>query len=316
MLYKRIVSNGKKISSLFRQLCFSSSFCFGNGSISRYLTVFKVKNGRKRKSPNREIILLPLLSSKNKLALITCLGSLIIFGLSACEEQHTGKTIEVKYAGALRNMMHKGDISAQISLSELADLENLYALGAISKLKGEIQIFDGQAWNTRVVGDSLIVDSSFAQSATLLVYAQVAQWNTIDIPNTIHTRKDLEQFIKQQAAEQGINTNAPFPFLLEGAFQSVDWHVINWKDGDMEHSHEKHIKSGLHGTLKDVSLQALGFYSERHKGIFTHHTAHTHIHMKTANKRIAGHIDELVVGEQVLLKLPVITDLKESILPK
>ncbi len=56
------LSNGKKISSLFRQLYFSSSFCFGNGSISRYLTVFKVKNGRKRKSPNREVILLPLLS--------------------------------------------------------------------------------------------------------------------------------------------------------------------------------------------------------------------------------------------------------------
>ena len=48
----------------------------------------------------------------------------------------------------------------------------------------------------------------------------------------------------------------------------------------------------------------LGFYSDSHHAIFTHHTTNMHMHVKTDNNEIAGHVDALVLGEGMILKLP------------
>lgn len=214
----------------------------------------------------------------------------------------------VQHAGALKNIMHKGDLSSNISLNELSDKKNLYALGAMTNLKGEIQIFDGIVYNSLVDADSLVIDNTFEKEAALLVYTQVEDWDSIPIPHNVVAHQDLEKFIAQQAKENGINTKAPFPFLLDGTFKSIEWHVINWKDGDTEHSHEKHIKSGLYGTLQDAVAQMLGFYSTKHKGVFTHHTADTHIHFKLNNQKISGHADNLELSNDVVLKLPKVSN--------
>ena len=54
---------------------------------------------------------------------------------------------KVEYKGALKNMMHKGDISAKADLKEIENLEHIYALGALENLKGEIQIIDSKPFN-------------------------------------------------------------------------------------------------------------------------------------------------------------------------
>ena len=83
----------------------------------------------------------------------------------------------------------------------------------------------------------------------------------------------------EQADKNGVNLNKPFPFLISGTAKSFDWHVINWKDGDTIHSHEKHINSGLNGTKRNSSVSLLGFYSGSHHTIFTHHSTNMHIHV-------------------------------------
>jgi len=198
---------------------------------------------------------------------------------------------EVKYFGTLKNMMHKGDISAQTDLIDLESTEHLYAIGALENLKGEIQIIDGESFNTLVLDSAISFDKSFDKKATLLVYATVEKWNTLEIPNEIGTYEELENHIASIAKQNGINVNKPFPFMIEGTAKSIDWHVINWKDGDTEHSHEKHVNSGLHGTIENRDVELLGFYSDSHHAIFTHHTTNMHIHVKTIDNEIAGHLD-------------------------
>ena len=96
----------------------------------------------------------------------------------------------------------------------------------------------------------------------------------------------------------------PFPFLIEGTPESFDWHVINWPEGDTEHSHEKHIKSGLNGSIESTPVEMLGFYSNAHHAIFTHHTTNMHIHVKTTDNSLAGHVDGLTLGTGMILKIP------------
>ncbi|MBT5932104.1 MAG: decarboxylase [Flavobacteriales bacterium] len=227
-------------------------------------------------------------------AFLTCLISSMGFSQVALVEYH----------GALKNMMHKGDITAKADLSDLKKTEHLYALGALENLKGEIQIFDSKPYNTMVDGKALMFDQSFSKKATLLVYASVSEWNNIVIPNNVVTYEQLEAFIKQEAVKNRIDTDAPFPFLIEGTAKSFDWHVIDWKEGDTEHSHKKHISSGLNGTVRKRQVEMLGFYSNAHHAIFTHHTTNMHIHVKTTDNKIAGHVDDLTLGKGMLLKLP------------
>lgn len=211
---------------------------------------------------------------------------------------------EVKYFGALKNMMRKGDISAQADLVDFEGEEHLYAIGALENLKGEIQIIDGESFNTLVQDNSISFDKSFKKKATLLVYAIVEKWNTFKIPDEVRTYEELENYVAFIAKQNGINVNKPFPFLIEGTAKSFDWHVINWKDGDTEHSHKKHINSGMHGTIENREVDLLGFYSNSHHAIFTHHTTNMHIHIKTIDDEIAGHCDGLKLGKGMRLKLP------------
>ena len=232
----------------------------------------------------------------------------IIIGtfVSLSTDPATDPNFIVEYKGALKNMMHKGDISAKADLLELKETEHLYALGALENLKGEIQIFDSKSFNTSVIDSSLSFDNSFDKKATLIVYASVAKWKSISIPDNIVSYEQLEDYIKKSAERNHININKPFPFLIEGKAKSFDWHVINWKDGDTEHSHQKHINSGLHGTLENREVDLLGFYSDSHHAIFTHHTTNMHIHVKTNDNKIAGHVDGLILGAGMILKLPAV----------
>ena len=230
---------------------------------------------------------------------------MIIFAAFSCATTpDTDDNFKVEYKGALRDMMHKGDISAKADLTDFKNTENFYALGAVESLKGEILVLDSKPFVSSVKDQKLTISNSFDHYATLLVYASVGKWTSSAIPDNITTYDDLENHIEQIAKETGINIDKPFPFLIHGIANSFDWHVIDWKDGDTEHSHEKHIRSGPHGTLTNQDVEILGFYSNSHHAIFTHHSTNMHLHIKTTDNKISGHLDGLTLGQGMTLKLP------------
>jgi len=247
---------------------------------------------------------------KNLHAPSTWLLAIASILLSACSQTEASpKTsidsspeFEVQWAGALKNMMHMGDLSAKANLADLADTEHLYALGAVANLKGEILIMDGDVMVSSVIEDALIIDNSYDNEACLLVHATVGNWISVLIPENVLTKDQLETFVCSSAAANDIDTTAPFPFLLNGHLSAMDWHVINWPEGDTEHSHEKHVASGLQGTLHDVDAAILGFYSNSHHAIFTHHTTNMHMHVSTGE--IAGHLDDVTLATGCILQLP------------
>ena len=200
--------------------------------------------------------------------------------------------------------MHKGDISAQADLADFQNTAHFYALGAVEKLKGEILILDSKPFISSVQDQELAISNRYDHQATLLVYASVDAWSSFEVPDSVSTYEELEQYIEQVAAKNGINTNEPFPFLLSGGVESCDWHVIDWPEGDTEHSHQKHIQSGLNGTITDQKVEILGFYSNSHHAIFTHHSTNMHLHVKTVDNNIIGHVDGMTLGQGMRVNVP------------
>lgn len=233
----------------------------------------------------------------------------LLFGLItlfACSNPRPQVTpIDVQHAGALRQMMHQGDISPKADLKELENTPHVYALGALAELKGEVLIWDGKPLMAQAVDGEVAVRGSFDHEAALLVYSAVAEWYEVGVPDSVQSYAQLESYVEFAAKELGINTEKPFPFLVEGRVVRADWHVIDWLEGDTVHSHQKHVTSGPHGQLENEELQVLGFYSKHHHAIFTHHSTNMHLHGKTTDNAWAAHIDDIELMAGGVLKLPV-----------
>jgi len=210
----------------------------------------------------------------------------------------------VEYYGALRATIQQADISANADLSEFKERENLYALGAFENLKGEILILDGESFSTQAINDEVQFIDPFEEKANLLVTARVESWEAIDLPGDIQTMEDLQNVIEETADRHGLDIDQPFPFIIEGEFGEIEWHVLDWPEGDNEHTHQKHRTSGPNGVLESQSAKILGFWSDSHHGVFTHHSTNLHMHFVTEDETLAGHLDGLANGEGLTLYLP------------
>ncbi len=227
---------------------------------------------------------------------------LMIFGLAACSDApRSSWEDQVEHLGTLRAIMHQNDVTPKTFLDQLNNRDSLYALGAVAYLKGEILMLGGE---TIIAGTdtsgSVTISGDPETGACLMVAARVGSWSEIAIPDEVTTQQGLEEYIVAVADQWGINTAQPFPFRLEGRFKTMDWHVVNWENGDTEHSHQKHIESGPHGTLTEVDAILLGFRSTKHTGIFTHYDSDFHMHMVLDDRSLAGHVDGFIPGKLTL----------------
>jgi len=42
---------------------------------------------------------------------------------------------------------------------------------------------------------------------------------------------------------------------------------------------------------QDADVELIGFWSDRHQGIFTHKGTHVHVHGRTGDGKLSGHVD-------------------------
>lgn len=227
-----------------------------------------------------------------------------LLSLYGCQEQKTASVDGVESAGALHEIM-SGDLNAKMSLDELKGIPNLYALGAVEGLKGEIQIINSKPYVSRVSPQIMDVDTTFTANAAMIVYAQVPEWKEISIPKAILTMKQFDSFLFHTAAKEGLDNTKPIPFLIEGYVRKIDWHVVDWdQNSNTQHSHENHRLTGMMGTTVQEKATILGFYSKNHSGVYIPHDVNWHMHFVSENEKVAAHIDDLLLGEYMTLKLP------------
>jgi len=210
----------------------------------------------------------------------------------------------VQHFGELKKIMKQNDLSAHINFLDYKNNNHIYSLGALKNLEGEFIVLDGEPYIIEVENENVVIKSDFDFKASLAVLVEVKKWKEIPIPQNIRTKSDFENFLYKQAKIEGISIEKPFPFLVEGLISSISWHVVNWNIEDEEHSHEKHVKSGPNGTNINESVTLLGFYSDQHHGVFTHHSTNIHLHFIRNDKKLGGHVDDFVLGVSMILKLP------------
>jgi acetolactate decarboxylase len=204
---------------------------------------------------------------------------------------------DVIVVGAMKNVMWKGELGGMINLDTISNRKGLYGLGPQSFLTGELLINDGKSYLSRVTSDSTMeVKKIFEVSAPFFVYANVNDWEEINLPSNIKTIQDLEKFIEGKI----IGTKRPFAFKLIGKVSKAIIHIQNLPEGTKVSSPEEAHQGQINFNLKNQEAEIIGFFSTEHKGVFTHHDSYLHMHLITKDESKMGHLDKLEIGNMKL----------------
>lgn len=203
--------------------------------------------------------------------------------------QQTANT--VKIVGEMRNVKWKGQLYGNISLDTIANKTNLYGLGPVEYLAGEILIIDGKSYKSTVVSDTAMkVEETYDIKAPFFGYANISKWTERTLPDSVQTIRQLEQYL------DSITTSSPRPFMykLSGIVEQATIHIVNLPKGTKVSSPEDAHKGKVSYQLKGEQSEIIGFFSTGHKTIFTHHDTYMHMHLITTDRKKMGHLDEVL----------------------
>jgi len=222
----------------------------------------------------------------------------------------------VEYVGAQQVIFASGRADRVMFLESLAGRRGLYAVGAVEGLDGEITIFDSTPCVTRVRGDGYARDDTYGHGCVFLVWTEQEGWRDVPVPRTVKGYRDLQSFVKERAAGARIDVTRPFPFLISGTPAAVTWHINVDRTGGFPITPALFAASKATYVAVGERADIVGFYSERHVGVFISSYAPAlptasgppnamHLHLVSRSSAASGHIDDLTLAEGATLRLPI-----------
>jgi hypothetical protein len=233
--------------------------------------------------------------------------ALLLFVAGAQPVSNPPGTPEVRWFGALREILHEGRLGGRAPIAAALQRPHAYALGALAALDGEFVVLDGVVHLSRPARGGGLTNarsSSGRDSAALMVFAHVPGWRSFPLRRAIPVAA-LADTVLARAAALGLPAEGPLPFLIEGPMANLAWHVADGRKLPAGPStHEAHAAASVHGTRATVRGTLLGFASRRHKGDFMHRDSDTHLHVWLPADSLSAHVDDVVVSPGAILKLP------------
>lgn len=206
--------------------------------------------------------------------------------LLACQPEESN----VIAVSAMKKTVRKGQLKGNFDVSQLLENQNVYGLGPVAYLRGELLVSEGVIYRSTVLTDkTMLVEEVMSEQAPFFVYSEVEEWVELPWETDIADIKSLEDYIDKVK----LSGRGAFAFRLQGIVDAADIHVVNLPVGREVSSHEEAHEGMVHYTITDREVEIVGFFSKQHKGIYTHHDAITHMHLLTSDKRMMGHLDDI-----------------------
>jgi alpha-acetolactate decarboxylase len=212
--------------------------------------------------------------------------------------------------GSFKRMNHSGDTSGQVKLAALPQVAGSWGVGALAGLEGEVLLHDGRLLVSRGDDPRGAVSAPRAgEEAALFAAARVQRWAEVTVPSDM-TQAQFEAFVLEQGRSIGLDGSAPFPFLLQGSYPKLTWHVVAGKPvaaaGDSVHSGHSNKRAGMRMFEQPhAGGQLVGVYSGAQlEGVVSHPGGRFHVHYADVALEVSGHVDAYAVASGSILKLP------------
>jgi alpha-acetolactate decarboxylase len=220
-----------------------------------------------------------------------------------------GFPFDVAVYGNFKHMMHTGDYSPKVKLGDVPVGDGVFAVGALSGLRGEITVINGKFYISlgSPTSSRLMQDEVNNEEASLLVAAKVTQWKKIIVPKDM-TQADFEAFVIESAKKDGLDISKPFPFVLNGDISDYKVHVLAAPNPDgAGHGSKGAGAIQYNSSGNSIKGQLVGFYSGSElSGVISHPGELFHVHMVDAKETISAHVDSYGTLQQSVLLIPVL----------
>ena len=212
---------------------------------------------------------------------------LFVIFLVSCNS--STNTSSVKVVGEMRDVMWKGELKGKITTDSL-NTKQTYGLGPVEFLRGEILVFEGQTFISKVI-DSISheVNKVPSVSAPFFVYSSNSNFKVVEFNRENYTLKELEDYINLIY----IDYDQPLIIRIDGIFDNIKVHSVNLPEDKKVSSPDEAHQGLTQYDFKNISGSLIGFFSRQHKAVFTHHDSFFHAHFISNDREILGHIDEL-----------------------
>ena len=210
----------------------------------------------------------------------------------SCDNLHQSSSIEV--VGQMRDVMWKGDLVGKISTDSL-NRPNAYGLGPIEYLKGEVLLFEGQTFISKVI-DSVAHQVTQVNSikAPFFVYSKESNLNAIPVVPSELSLKSTEELIDSLYFDY----DKPLLIRIDGVFKDITVHIAKLPEGSSVSSPDQAHKGLTQYSYKNLSGSIVGFFSRKHKAIFTHHDSFLHAHFISDDRNVMGHVDSVLFDSE------------------
>ncbi len=245
-----------------------------------------------------------------RLAQLLALSVLSILVLVGCQSQHSRASTEFVRYGGMHETIGQRQHHGRVGLAEIMKRPHFYGVGALEGLRGEITIQDSVAVVTGVTPDGRLQPLAPADlQATLLVGQSIGEWTSMTLTEAVsHDRFD--ETIATTAARIGIDTAAPFMFVVDGEFTDVRLHVIN--GACPVHARMKNLRLDPRDRPYELEAERMtgtlvGVYAADAVGKLTHPATSTHVHLiyedRDTGQIITGHLERVGLAAGAVLKL-------------
>jgi len=208
----------------------------------------------------------------------------------------------VRWIGAQRDVLG-GDLRGHGELGALSTVSHLYALGPLEELRGEVSIFDSAPSIARIEQGRVVTAAHWSVRACFLVWAEVPEWSE-RTPDPVPADLDgIERAAVTLAGEAGLDPSRPLPFRIRGTAVEATFHVLDKRD-DLPHNPERHEEAKVRRILKHTPVELIGFYSRQHRGIFTPQESNVHVHLRTEDGQISGHLETIRLAQGARVAVP------------
>jgi acetolactate decarboxylase len=203
----------------------------------------------------------------------------------------------------MRETVMMGKREAALDLRTLKHQPHLYGVGPTEGLTGEVTISDSRPSLAHVGADNRIhVSESFDAGAPFFVWAEVPLWKEMPVPDQVRTYEDLDLFVGKAGKDLGL-TQA-FPFLVAGRVHFIDFHIVNAKPNTPA-GMAGHAAIQIPFSVSDQKTVLIGFWSDKHNGVFTPMDSNVHVHFQNEDNSKSGHVQGLDLRPQgMTLYLP------------
>ena len=205
---------------------------------------------------------------------------------------------EVVVTSKMSNVMWKGELSGKIDTESLT-AENTYGIGPIEYLRGEILVFDGEAFISYVDENEELKVEKKQSKAPFFIHKVADKFKEFNTSNTVIDLKSFEDFIDKKYK----NLNTPFMFIVKGKWDTMDVHSVNLAEGKSV-SNPREAHEGMKNFIyENIEGYIVGFFSRKHQTIFTHHDTFIHCHFISKDKSVMGHVDSFSNSKKLNIKV-------------